>query len=308
MFRPSYLKEGPGIAKDAPEKTGAAWVGETLAREFWQLVKLNVLFLLCCLPVVTFGAARAAMARCTVNMARDVPNDAWTDFRAALRQDTVRNLLCGLAELALLWMGVMLVTADGFFPALLGMLLLCVTAAFFQNFWAVQAAVDIPFAAAAKNAWLLCLLRPGIVQGMRPVIGYNYGAGERERVSRIFQVALALCACIMMIGTVLCLAFASPLMALFTENIRTVVIGAHALRIICVGFLVSAVSVTASGALEGLGKGTASLVISLCRYTVVILPITVVLCRIMGANGVWHAFWVTEFISAGVALVAWKRV
>ena len=131
MFRPSYLKEGPGIAKDAPEKTGAEWVGETLVREFWQLVKLNVLFLLCCLPVVTFGVARAAMARCTVNMARDVPNDVWTDFLAALRQDTVRNLLCGLAELALLWMGVMLVTADGFFPALLGMLLLCVTAAFF---------------------------------------------------------------------------------------------------------------------------------------------------------------------------------
>ena len=148
MFRPSYLKEGPGIAKDAPEKTGAAWVGETLAREFWQLVKLNVLFLLCCLPVVTFGAARSARARCTVN--------------GALREDTVRNLLCGLAGLALLWMGVMLVTADGFFPALLGMLLLCVTAAFFQNFWAVQAAVDIPFAAAAKNAWLLCLLRPGM--------------------------------------------------------------------------------------------------------------------------------------------------
>lgn len=141
MFRPSYLKEGPGIAKDAPEKTGAAWVGETFVREFWQLVKLNVLFLLCCLPVVTFGTARAAMARCTVNMARDVPNDVWTDFLAALRQDTVRNLLCGLVELALLWMGVMLVTADGFFPALLGMLLLCVTAAFFQNFWAVQAAV-----------------------------------------------------------------------------------------------------------------------------------------------------------------------
>ncbi len=41
MFRPSYLKEGPGIAKDAPEKTGAAWVGETLAREFWQIVKLK---------------------------------------------------------------------------------------------------------------------------------------------------------------------------------------------------------------------------------------------------------------------------
>ena len=71
-------------------------------------------------------------------------------------------LLCGLAELALLWMGVMLVTADGRFSGAAGMLLLCVTAAFFQNFWAVQAAVDIPFAVAAKNAWLLCLLRPGM--------------------------------------------------------------------------------------------------------------------------------------------------
>ena len=147
----------------------------------------------------------------------------------------------------------------------------------------------------------------GIIQGMRPVIGYNYGAGEKDRVRRIFRVTLTLCACIMMIGTVLCLAVASPLMALFTENAQTVAVGAHALRIICVGFLVSAVSVTASGALEGLGKGTASLVISLCRYTVVILPIAVLLCKIMGASGVWHAFWVTEFVSAAVALVAWRR-
>ena len=198
MFRPSYLKEGPGIAKDAPEKTGAAWVGETLAREFWQLVKLNVLFLLCCLPVVTFGAARAAMARCTVNMARDVPNDAWTDFRAALRQDTVRNLLCGLAELALLWMGVMLVTADGFFPALLGMLLLCVTAAFFQNFWAVQAAVDIPFAAAAKNAWLLCLLRPGMT-----VLGRKCAAADS--CSAVFPAFSAVCAAVPVRSVRICL-------------------------------------------------------------------------------------------------------
>lgn len=62
-----------------------------------------------------------------------------------------------------------------------------------------------------KLQTFLYLPASGIIQGMRPVIGYNYGAGERERVSRIFQVALALCACIMMIGTVLCLAFASPL-------------------------------------------------------------------------------------------------
>ena len=91
------------------------------------------------------------------------------------------------------------------------------------------------------------------------------------------------------------------------ENAQTIAIGAHALRVICIGFVVSAVSVAASGALEGLGRGTASLVISLCRYTVVILPAAVVLCRAAGAVGVWHAFWVTEIVSAGVSLAAWKR-
>ena len=147
----------------------------------------------------------------------------------------------------------------------------------------------------------------GIVQGMRPVIGYNYGAGEQERVHRIFRTTLGLCACIMAAGTVLCVLFAAPIMGLFTESAQTVAIGAHALRIISIGFIVSAVSVAASGALEGLGKGTASLIISLCRYTVVILPLAAVLCRLAGAVGVWHAFWVTEVVSAGVALLAWKR-
>ena len=158
-----------------------------------------------------------------------------------------------------------------------------------------------------KLQTFLYLPASGIIQGMRPVIGYNYGAGERERVSRIFQVALALCACIMMIGTVLCLAFASPLMALFTENIRTVVIGAHALRIICVGFLVSAVSVTASGALEGLGKGTPSFCIALLRYVIVIIPAAFLFGKILGANGVWLAFPVTEALTAVFAIILYQR-
>ena len=52
----------------------------------------------------------------------------------------------------------------------------------------------------------------------------------------------------------------------------------QALRIICIGFVVSAVSTTSSGALEGLGKGVPSLVISLCRYVVFIMPLAAVLC------------------------------
>ena len=84
--------------------------------------------------------------------------------------------------------------------------------------------------------------------------------------------------------------------------------GGTALRIICAGFVVSAVSVTASGALEGLGKGTPSLLISLLRYVVVIIPAAWILSRLCGFGpaGVWNAFWVAELITAVCAACIYR--
>ena len=62
-----------------------------------------------------------------------------------------------------------------------------------------------------------------------------------------------------------------------------------------------------SGALEGLGKGVPSLVISLCRYVVFILPLAAVLCGRLGPDGVWHAFWITEVLTALVAYPVYHR-
>lgn len=149
-----------------------------------------------------------------------------------------------------------------------------------------------------KLQTFLYLPASGIVQGMRPIIGYNYGAREYGRVRKIFSTTLVMCAAIMLLGTLLCLAGAEPLIALFTDNPETVALGGQALRILCAGFLVSTVSVAASGALEGLGKGAQSLIISLMRYVAVMIPAAFLLCRLMGPTGVWHAFWVTEVVTA----------
>ena len=141
----------------------------------------------------------------------------------------------------------------------------------------------------------------GIVQGMRPLISYNYGAKEHARVKKLYDLTLFMSIGIMAIGTLLCLFAARPLMGLFTSNPETLAYGETALRIICLGFVVSAVSTTSSGALEGLGNGMESLVISLCRYVIFIMPLAAFLCRQFGADGVWHAFWITEVLSAAVA-------
>ena len=163
-----------------------------------------------------------------------------------------------------------------------------------------------------KLQTFLYLPASGIVQGMRPLMGYNYGAGETKRVKKIFGLSLCLNGMIMLAGTIICFVASGPLMGLFTENPETVRLGTAALRIISIGFIPSAVSVTASGALEGLGKGTQSLVISLLRYIIVIIPAAYLLCYFAGADAVWNAFWICEFITAVVVGIGikyyWNRL
>ncbi len=158
-----------------------------------------------------------------------------------------------------------------------------------------------------KLQTFLYLPASGIVQGMRPLIGYNYGAGERGQVRQLYNATLCASGVIMAFGTVVCLLWAEPLMGLFTSQPDTIQAGGTALRIICAGFVISSVSVTSSGALEGLGKGVQSLVISLCRYVVVILPAAFLLCRTIGPDGVWHAFWITEAVTAAAAFWVYRR-
>ena len=158
-----------------------------------------------------------------------------------------------------------------------------------------------------KLQTFLYLTVNGVVQGMRPLVGYNFGAKEYGRVNKLYKLVLILSAVFMALGTVIFLAIPGQLASLFAENEETIRASETALRIISAGFIVSAVSVTSSGALEGLGKGAASLLISLCRYVVIIIPVAYLLSRLIGPTGVWHAFWITEFISAAVAYIVYRR-
>lgn len=158
-----------------------------------------------------------------------------------------------------------------------------------------------------KLQTFLYLTVNGVVQGMRPLIGYNYGAGEKKRVRDIFKSALILIVGVMVIGTILCLIIPDKLIGLFTNKANTIEIGKTALRIISLGFIVSSVPVAVSGALEGLGKGKESLVISILRYIVIMIPLAFFISRIVGATGVWHAFWITEAFMAVISGVICKK-
>jgi len=154
-----------------------------------------------------------------------------------------------------------------------------------------------------KLQTFIYLTANGIVQGLRPICGYNFGAGEFKRVRDIYKTGLILISGIMLIGTLLSMAVPAQLIGLFTDNGETISLGVEALRIISIGFIPSGISVTVAGVMEGLGRGKESLSISLVRYLVAILPLSVLLCQFLGAAGVWCAFAATEIIAAAVSFL-----
>lgn len=137
----------------------------------------------------------------------------------------------------------------------------------------------------------------GLVQGIRPIIGYNYGANEIKRVKDIFKTSLIIAIVIMTLGTFVSWMFTTQLITLFTSNKQTIDIGVTALHIISCGFIISSVSVIVCGTQEALGNGNASLFISLLRYIVVLVPVAFILAKVIGDVGVWLAFPIAETIT-----------
>lgn len=158
-----------------------------------------------------------------------------------------------------------------------------------------------------KLQTFIYLTANGIIQGIRPLMGYNYGAGEHARVKKIYRTALVMNMGIMLLGTILSWFIPERLIGLFSDNAETVKMGVNALHIISLGFVISAVSITCSGALEGLGKGFQSLIISLLRYVLIIIPAACLLSRLAGAAGVWYAFCLTEWAAAGLSVLIYRR-
>lgn len=148
----------------------------------------------------------------------------------------------------------------------------------------------------------------GIIQGIRPLISYNHGAEQWDRVKKIAYTAEVFILVIMVLGTVLCQVYPENLIAMYSDNSAIIQNGVTALMIISLGFVVSSLSVVASGVCEALGKGNLSLVISLIRYMVVIIPVAWIFSKFWGVNGIYVAFVFTEFTAAIVSIFILRKI
>ena len=96
LLFPDYTKAGPGVDRNAPKKTGSALFIDIFCREFTTLLKLNLIFLVSCIPIVTIGPSIGAMTAVTVKMVKDEPSDIYYDFKQAFKKNWKQSFILSI--------------------------------------------------------------------------------------------------------------------------------------------------------------------------------------------------------------------
>lgn len=142
----------------------------------------------------------------------------------------------------------------------------------------------------------------GLNNGLIPIVAYNYGAGKRSRLIKAVKCSLVYSFVLLLIGFIVFQTIPAVLLSMFEASEEMIAIGVPALRIIGVHFLLAWFSVIAISVFQALGSGVYSLVISVSRQLVVLLPVAFILARIGGLHAVWWAFPIAELMSVCVSL------
>ena len=148
----------------------------------------------------------------------------------------------------------------------------------------------------------------GLNNGMVPIIGYNYGARQPERIHKTIRLAMLYATAIMLIGFAVFQLLPDFLLGFFDASEAMLRIGGPGLRIISVSFLLAGVSVICSSACQAFGFGMYSLYISIARQLVVLVPVAWLMSMTGVLDNIWWSWPIAELISLGGGLLMLRHV
>ncbi|MBU9724544.1 MATE family efflux transporter [Diplocloster modestus] len=148
----------------------------------------------------------------------------------------------------------------------------------------------------------------GLNNGMVPIVAYNYGARNRKRIMDTVKLSTILAVGIMLVGVFIFEIFPEQLLKLFNASEQMLQIGVPALRIISLSFVFAGVSITVVSVFQALGNGIYSLIISIVRQLVIILPVAYLFAITIGLGAVWFAFPISEIASIIMTLLMFRHM
>lgn len=147
----------------------------------------------------------------------------------------------------------------------------------------------------------------GLSQGTMPIIGYNFGAKNKERLMRALKIGISAAVVFMTMGMMVFQIFPVKLLSLFNSTLEMTEIGVVAFRIISLGFPLAAASIMISVSFQGMGDAYISLIVSFIRQIIVLLPVSYILGQIAGLNAVWFGFLISEAVALVIVVYFFRK-
>ena len=142
----------------------------------------------------------------------------------------------------------------------------------------------------------------GLNSGVIPIVGYNYGAKNKDRVIKTVRIAMAIGCSVMLLGTLLFQFFPNLILSPFKTTEEMNKIAYVAFRIISIGFIFSAIAIVINGFFMGIGAGVSAMSVNLARQLILLVPLAFSLSKTaLGISGVWVAFPISEVLSTILA-------
>jgi len=147
----------------------------------------------------------------------------------------------------------------------------------------------------------------GLNSGMVPIISYNYGAGKPDRIKRTIFLSLSTAVSIMIVGLLIFELMPAALLSLFDASDYMLSIGVPALRIIGTTFLFAGFCIISGSVCQAIGNPMHSLITSVCRQLVVLLPSAWLLAKTGRLELVWLAFPIAEIVCAILSAIFLRK-
>ena len=147
----------------------------------------------------------------------------------------------------------------------------------------------------------------GVVQGYHPIAGFNYGAKNYKRVKKATHLTIKVSVLMSIVGTVLILIFAKPLIGLFTHDVELVAKTYYALVILTVTLVFAGYQAVAPGYYRATGKALPAVIFAGLRQIILLIPLVLILPRFFGLNGVWYAFPIADILAAVIVYFVLKK-
>lgn len=158
---------------------------------------------------------------------------------------------------------------------------------------------------AIANRVMIFVLMPlfGLVQGLQPIIGFNYGARNFERVkdalNRAIRISLVYC----MVIYLFLIVFTAATLSLFTDNKSLVELGIPIFRITLLLLPLIGIQVIGASLFQSTGKAAIALLLSMSRQVLFLVPLVLIMPRFFGLDGVWYAMPIADTLALAVTII-----